>query len=180
MGQYFMGVILGNNRKTVKSYMLAHDYGNGLKIMEHSWQNNKFVSTFESLILDNPQRVVWAGDYAENCGGRKTNIYQRCFGEGKKSNKIKPSVKGLTIAESRYVINHSKKVYVDKLKVPAVDGYTMHPLPLLTCEGNGSGGGDFYGSDARGLVGKWARNIVSVSATQPVGYKELLFDLIEN
>ena len=66
MGQYYKPAILGNNRKTVKSYMLAHDYGTGLKIMEHSWQNNKFVSTFESLILDNPQRVVWAGDQLLN------------------------------------------------------------------------------------------------------------------
>jgi len=182
MGQYYKPVILGNNRKTVKEWMYSHEYGNGLKLMEHSWIGNKFVGTFEGIILNNPQRVVWAGDYAENCSGRKTNIYSRCFDEddkGKKSTKINPT-KLLTTDESRYVINHTKKVYVDKLKVPIVDNYTIHPLPLLTCEGNGSGGGDFYGTDTKGLIGKWARNIISVSATKPVGYKELIFDLVED
>jgi len=57
--------------------------------------------------------------------------------------------------------------------------YKIHPLPLLTCEGNGQGGGDFYGEDNKKLIGKWARNRISIESTKPKGYAELIFDLKE-
>jgi hypothetical protein len=79
------------------------------------------------------------------------------------------------------------KEYVDKKKVPISDiweddkgkewPFAIHPLPLLTCEGNGRGGGDFYKEDP--LVGKWARNRVTVSKTKPKGYTEIEFNLFE-
>ena len=78
MGQYYMPVILADNKKTVKKFIYSHNYGNGMKLMEHSYIGNNFVSAFESLIQDNPQRVVWAGDYADECKQRKSNIYDRC------------------------------------------------------------------------------------------------------
>jgi hypothetical protein len=60
------------------------------------------------------------------------------------------------------------------------DGWRIHPLPLLTCEGNGRGGGDYRGESD--LVGRWSRDLISV---EPVlaeleGYKEITFDLIES
>jgi hypothetical protein len=71
------------------------------------------------------------------------------------------------------------KQYVDKERVfPDKDGWKIHPLPLLTCEGNGRGGGDYGGID-RYLVGLWARNRISVSNDIPDGYEELLFTLHE-
>lgn len=171
MGQYYNAVILKENKKTVKSFMYPHDYENGAKLMEHSWVGNNFVDTFESLIKDNPQRVVWAGDYADECKGHKTNVCSRC----KDKLKVNPSEKMAT----KFVINYTKKVYVDKDNIPAVNGWKIHPLPLLTCEGNGRGGGDFR-EDEKGLVGSWARDLVSVSNTIPNGFKEILFHLQEN
>ena len=53
----------------------------------------------------------------------------------------------------------------------------MHPLPILTCEGNGRGGGDFHKGDD--LVGKWARNRVTVANEVPEGYSEIEFNLFE-
>jgi hypothetical protein len=53
----------------------------------------------------------------------------------------------------------------------------MHPLPILTCEGNGRGGGDFHKGDP--LVGKWARNRVTVANRKPKGYTELEFNVYE-
>ena len=54
MGQYYNPTILADNKKTVVKWMYSHDYGNSLKLMEHSYIGNKFVAAFESLITNNP------------------------------------------------------------------------------------------------------------------------------
>jgi hypothetical protein len=172
MGQYYKAVVLKDNKKTVEKFVTSWSYGNGSKLMEHSWIKNPFVKSFESLIHNNPKRVVWAGDYADECKGLKTNVYDRC------NDKLEVKPNELNISDSRFVINHSKKMFVDKRKVLDNDGWQIHPLPLLTCEGNGRGGGDFRGESD--FVGSWARDLISVSKDLPNGYKELVFDLIED
>ena len=37
-----------------------------------------------------------------------------------------------------------KKEFVNKDTMPNNDDWLVHPLPLLTCEGNGRGGGDYW------------------------------------
>lgn len=172
MGQYFKAAILGDNKKSVKAWVSSWDYDSGSKLMEHSWMENGFVKRFELLIHDKPQRVVWAGDYADNCKGLKTNVYDRCTDK----NQVKPEY-ALSLLDSMYVINHTKKQFVVKTKVPSVDGWRVHPLPLLTCEGNGRGGGDYRGEES--IVGSWARDVISVSANCPEGYEELEFLISE-
>lgn len=180
MGQYYKPCILAKNKKTVLQWVYSHSFGSGLKLMEHSWAKNPFVRAVESLIYQNPQHIVWGGDYAENCKGRKSNTYDRC----KDSNEVRPETK-LTDKETRFVVNHTKKQYVDKTKVPKdTDGWKIAPLPLLTCEGNGQGGGDFYVVPERqqgntSIIGKWARDLISIEPEKPQGYKELVFDLVE-
>jgi hypothetical protein len=173
MGQYYRGCILADNKKTVKAWMYSHSYNNGLKLMEHSWIKNNFVRAFETLILSNPKRVVWGGDYAEPDNGLKTNTYQRC----KDELEVKPTVPKTT---GNYIVNHSQKMFVNKKNVvKATDGWQIHPLPLLTCEGCGNGGGDFFGEDPKNLIGSWARDIISIEKVKPKGYTELIFDLVE-
>lgn len=181
MGQYYKPVVLAKNKKTVIKWMYSHDFQNGLKLMEHSWLTNDFVRAFESLIYRNPQIVVWGGDYAEPCASRKSNTYQRCNDK----NNVKPELIAFE-KDCQFIINHTKKLFVDTTKVPRItakwaegEDYRIHPLPLLTSEGNGQGGGDFRGDDPNHLVGSWARNLISVDDTAPTGYKELIFDLIE-
>ena len=175
MGQYYKPVILANNKKTPIKWMYSHDYGSGLKLMEHSWMKNDFVKTFEALLINTPQRVIWAGDYADEEKGKKTNVYSRC----EDYNQVKPTIK--TKTQHRYIVNHSQKTFVDKWKTPKDnDGWQIHPLPLLTCDGNGRGGGDFRGESK--LVGSWARDIISVESSKyaiPEGFTETIFDLIE-
>jgi hypothetical protein len=148
--------------------------------MEHSWAKNPFVRAVESLIYQNPQHIVWGGDYAENCKGNKTNTYQRCT----ESKEVKPETT-LTDDDTRFIVNHTKKQYVDKTKVPKDnDDWCIAPLPLLTCEGNGQGGGDFFVVPDREqgnvcIIGFWARDLISVEPTKPTGYVEIVFDLIE-
>ena len=176
MGQYYKPAILGENKKTVIKWMYSHDYGNGLKLMEHSYIGNGFVSAFESLILNKPQRVVWAGDYAEPCKRRKTNVYKRCL-DGNNVVTIDPP----TLEQTRYIINHSKKLYVDKNNYKAIDAddWQIHPLPLLTSEGNGQGGGDYYSKNDANLIGTWARDVISVSDKAPEDYNELKTNFAE-
>jgi hypothetical protein len=191
MGQYYYPISIEK-----KQSICAHDYFNGLKLMEHSWIGNNFVGVVERLIAEGGSwfgtHIVWAGDYADTelDDGDMTdvNLYDMfsknlydMFGE----NKINPKFKGRK-PNYRYVINMDTKQFVDKKKVPVSNTWTnpktgkkvthhIHPLPLLTCEGNGRGGGDYWGEEE--IVGSWARNRVTVSTKKPIGYEEIAFNL---
>ena len=173
MGQYYYPIVLSADGKIVV-WMLAHRYGNGLKLTEHSFIGNNFVSTFEFGLspegIYHKSRVVWAGDYADEEPEGK-NLHKMCS----EYNEIRPDEKNTD--KYRFIVNHSKRLFVDKTKVPTKDGFTLHPLPLLTAEGNGRGGGDYR--DGEPLVGSWARDIISVEETAPTDYEELLFNLVE-
>jgi hypothetical protein len=66
----------------------------------------------------------------------------------------------------RFVVNHTKRQFVDKNSVKEHEnGYRIHPLPFLTVEGNGRGGGDYFGSSE--LIGSWARDVISVEQFAP-------------
>ena len=174
MGQYYYPIILNSDGKIVV-WMCAHNYNNGLKLMEHSYLGNNFVSTFEfGLSPEGPHyksRVVWAGDYADKELDQEKNLYQMCD----EYTMISPQVKETKMY--RYIINHSKKQFVDKTKAPKQENFAVHPLPLLTCEGNGRGGGDYRGESP--LIGSWARDIISVEEVAPEGFEELVFDLMD-
>ena len=174
MGQYYYPIILNSDGKIVV-WMCAHNYNNGLKLMEHSYLGNNFVSTFEfGLSPEGPHyksRVVWAGDYADKELDQEKNLYQMCD----EYTMISPQVKETKMY--RYIINHSKKQYVDKTKAPKQENFALHPLPLLTCEGNGRGGGDYRGESP--LIGSWARDVISVEEVAPEGFEELVFDLMD-
>jgi len=172
MGQYYSPVILSDNKKEVLKTIYSHDFGNGLKLMEHSYLENEFVATFESEIIDSPKRIVWAGDYADEENGEDYNLYNLAD-DAPKLTKLNTSS-----METNFLINHDKKLYVDKAKIKVgMFDLRIHPLPLLTCEGNGRGGGDYRGDSD--LVGTWARDNISCSKEKPEGFEELIFDLVE-
>jgi hypothetical protein len=172
IGQYYKPCVLAKDKKTVKKWVLSFDYENGLKLMEHSYVENNFVKAFETLITNNPQHVVWGGDYAEHDIGTEkkgTNTYHRCTDK----KQVKPFVPTTT---GNFVVNHTKKLYVDKSKMPlAAKGWDahIHPLPLLTAEGNGQGGGDYMCKGSAKLVGTWARDLISIESEKPTDFKEL-------
>ena len=176
MGQYYKPVSVEK-----REHVYSHDFGNGLKLMEHSWLTNGFVAVVEDLIAEggawNGDKIVWAGDYADEEKNRKSNLYGLCKTE------ITPEA---TKNKYRYVLNTDTKEFVDKTKIPVSDvyvedekeyPYVIHPLPILTCEGNGRGGGDLHKESD--FVGKWARNRVTVANEVPEGYTELNFNLYE-
>lgn len=183
MGQYYMPISIEK-----KEFVLSHDYGNGLKLMEHSWIGNAFVGVVENLIKKGGQwynnHILWAGDYADDEKEQERNYYGIVSETGTKLMPVQNKDTNL-----RYLVNFDKKEFVDLKKVPVSDVWTdengneynfnIHPLPLLTCEGNGRGGGDYRGESP--LIGKWARDRVTIRKTKPKNkkYKELIFDLTE-
>ena len=179
MGQYYKPIILtrGNN---VKAWAYSHDYDNGLKLMEHSWKGNNFVDRIASELIEKKAKVVWAGDYADaelDKNGNELkckedydiNLNRLC-----KGSKILPNKDcKIDYDTYRFFVNHDKKEYVDMTELPLTEmwndsDYRVHPLPLLTCEGNGRGGGD-YRAKGRSVkyVGKWARDYISLEKEQP-------------
>lgn len=178
MGQYYYPINIDR-----KEYVYSHDYGNGLKLMEHSWIGNNFVGTVMNLLRKGgnwfKNHIVWSGDYADNEPGTEKNLQSIMDDEGTKINPPVSEAEGL-----RYLKNIDKNEFVDLKKVPAVkyawtsDAWQIHPLPLLTCEGNGRGGGDFHGGKDE-LIGIWARNRIVAQKSKPKNCKEIIFDLVE-
>lgn len=169
MGQYYYAIILDESGKIV-AWMNASPYGEGVKLMEHCYLNSVFVNTFEFLL--NPEgpyyksRVVWGGDYADNENGQEVNLYHLCNED--ESKLLTPREKDAS--KYCYIVNHTKRQYVDKGKF-----HTIHPLPLLTAEGNGRGGGDY--DHAPPVVGSWSRDVISVEEALPEGFEQIVFEL---
>lgn len=163
MGQYYKAIILGeaklSKQEIIRIFMEAWNYNNGAKLTEHSYLLNPFVNAFEFLLTPEgmfyKSRVVWAGDYADSEDDLEKNLYQLTDGQTEKQ--YLGNIKNTE--DYRYIINHTKKQYVDKHK--KTGNYVFHPLPLLTAEGNGRGGGDYHGIDEN-LIGIWARDVISV------------------
>ena len=216
MGQYYKPIFLSDNNKPILS-ATCYDFGSGAKLMEHSWMLNPFVRFIENQLMLQAQKLVWAGDYADNenpetitnkeikalsCEDSEywnaeilkkegVNLYSLSELVGKithdetiPKDKSKYDYKYKKIAplQAKYLINYDKKEFVNKTKVPKdSEGWQIHPLPLLTCEGNGRGGGDFRGDEVK-LIGRWSRDKIGVATKKsevPKDFKEIIFDLTE-
>jgi hypothetical protein len=97
-------------------------------------------------------RIVWAGDYADAEPNSDKNLHSMCEGKD-------PFVYRAPLVSYTYLVNHTKKVYVKK-------NAGLHPLSLLTAEGNGRGGGDYDGPNME-MVGTWARDVISMENEAP-------------
>ena len=61
MGQYYMPILRDEAGNFCAFY--SHTYGNGLKLMEHSYIGNNFVNAVCNQIYKKPHNVCWFGDY---------------------------------------------------------------------------------------------------------------------
>ncbi|SLH40537.1 Uncharacterised protein [Mycobacteroides abscessus subsp. massiliense] len=214
MGQYYAPVIINQrSNPEVQQWFYSHIYGQGLKLMEHSYVNNSFVRAVETYLLAHPEglRIVWAGDYADAEPEGESNLYERTYGPNGDDHNWSTSVvyqQGLQplypgfemddkvagsqfvidtpLANSddvRFLINHDRKIYIDTANAPLAypdepewGEYRLNPLPLLSAEGCGRGGGDY--ADVPG-VGSWARDLLTVASEPlphyaPIDFAELL------
>lgn len=183
MGQYYKAIILGEKpsdatqpREIIRLWSSPHDYGYGAKLMEHSYFHIHFVLNLEYQLSPEGMfyrsRVVWAGDYADDeplqdSDAESQTLYHLCKEDGTHLPLPHHDTK-----DYPYLVNHTKKQYVNKEKEE------IHPLPLLTAEGNGRGGGD-YGGHNEELCGTWARDVISIEMEAPADYEELICEFEE-
>ena len=171
MGQYYQVIILGEKNIHIHEIIRVYiEPWYGTKLLEHSYINNNFVNAVEFLLSPEgifyKSRILWAGDYADPEEGLGTNLYN--MSHQVSSKEFKPST--IISNEYKYIINHTKKLYVNK------DKYKLyHPLPLLVAEGNGRGGGDYVDKPDEDFVGMWARDVISIEKDKPDDYTELNF-----
>lgn len=164
MGQYYIAVFID---KTGQLYYVETYYG--LKLTEHACNGTDIVRKVENLLRPGGRcygmRVVWAGDYAANELGKDYNLYHA-------PGKINLTNTTECVETLRYVVNHTKRQYVDMSKISTRER-AFHPLPILTAEGNGLGGGDYSGS--YNGVGQWSRDEITMENTKPVDFTEIAF-----
>lgn len=175
MGQYYHAVILDKDKQTPVKMWHAHDFMDGLKLVETCYIGNPTVGALEEFIYNNPQPVLWIGDYADKQLYDKSNAVRQA-----------PTENDLDSLEGTYVINHDKKqFYVRPEQRRDKEGnrlITINPLSLLTCEGNDKGSGDYYSKDEDKMnnIGIWARDTISLSFTYPGDdYTEVNFDFYD-
>jgi hypothetical protein len=164
MGQYYEAVILASaDAGVILAWLSALSFCSGQKLMEHSYMDNPFMAAVEHLLSPMGRfyksRLVWAGDYAD----REPDSDKNLFHMVDKRHEI-GYVTGVKAAPYyRYIVNHSKRLYVDKSRCVG----TVHPLSLLTADGSGRGGGDYEGSN-EDLIGTWARDVISMETHLPL------------
>ena len=102
-------------------------------------------------------------------------LYKRCWAcDGKAVDTTDFTLDGF------FLINHTKKQYVDcseyyKRSITS-DGWCLHPLPILTCIGNGLGGGDYTSpttDSTEHYIGAWAWDEISIADKPVDGYCEI-------
>lgn len=162
MGQYYLALILDETGKITRMVMPGD--GEGAKLMEHAYINTNIVSVVEHWLIHHPQRVVWAGDYAQKEPNEDLNLYHKA--EEPENLKLWDDEKKSHDPTHRFIVNHNKKLIL-KLKDRGTSNQ-IHPLPLLTAEGNGEGCGDYYGKN-EDQVGTWSRDLISVETDDSVG-----------
>lgn len=194
MGQYYYPINIDK-----KEFIDTWDYNNGAKLMEHSYIGNNMMNVIEQLLspegLWHKCRLIWAGDYADEENDeqikkliedvyllKENENHKRDHGENFNLHHIANiNFSKITPQKEKrwqFIVNHSKKLFVDKIKVEedpntseSTGKWAIHPLSILTAEGNNRGGGDYHKEDER--IGSWARDIISMENKIPKGYKEI-------
>ena len=166
--------------------------------MEHSWVGNNFVNAVLSHIKDNPMRVAWVGDYSDSVDittfgngfitGKRSflHYYRKAWGDKSKA----PLVDGAELFPLRtnhaafFLVNNTKNCYIDLQHYVEqnsvfygndTEPWCVNPLPLLTCIGNGQGGGDYFETLGAGDVGTWAFDEIYITEEKPAGMAEATF-----
>lgn len=168
MGQYYNPVINGivYSMQSVQ-FRKGHDIRqyNSLKLTAHSMFDNFFINFLAWELYKSPKTVLWCGDYSEE---NKTLGISDVDEVDIDAQELKP----FDFTE-KYLVNHTKGIYFDLGKVYNKSDI-FFPIPILTCTGNGKGGGDYFGALNSDMVGTWKGNVLEItnkSDGEPFGYQ---------
>lgn len=169
---------------------------NSVKLMEHSWWNNEFLTNFCARLYERSREnnkethILWLGDYAELDGLSSLEGLSACFARVVQRSWLKqalqdPNRKEIDIGNTnpdfslinKFLVNTTKQEFINCTTYyncnHDVDDWYIHPLPLLTAVGNGKGGGDYFGVNNE-LVGRWAGDALYIDDEEPVEpFKEI-------
>lgn len=196
MGQYY-NVVMEETKKDGKRIQYINDYC-GAKLMEHSYIGNDFTDFVCGKLMNNPMRVTWYGDYADesslpnkeaakfyNENKEMENIWvnEETIKESKNIWVNKETLKnyGPIDINNKYLVNHTLKCYINmKLYCFENDnlGWIVNPLAILTAISNGAGSGDYYGENKE-KAGLWAWHIVEFTEEAPKDYEQVEFTFYE-
>jgi hypothetical protein len=203
MGQYYIPLLIAESGEVAT--LDPHEYGNGLKLMEHSWIGNDFVNVALSLIKGIRKKIAWIGDYSDDYDGSAyesalpheefMEYYKKAWCDGYESNRLSQdrissedmSILSRQTEKKGYLVNHDKKQYLNLTRYfdKSVFSYgregertwCVNPLPLLTACGNGRGGGDYSDEYPNyDQVGIWAFDTLEYSDKFPEEYER--FDVV--
>lgn len=201
MGQYYTPVEIlyfGDGTHFVISFScqvkgLGH---NGVKLMEHSWWNNEFLTNFCARLYERSREnnkethILWLGNYAELDGLSSLEGLSACFARVVQRSWLKQALQDHNRKEidigntnpdfsliNKFLVNTTKQEFINCTTYyncnHDVDDWCIHPLPLLTAVGNAEGGGDYFGVNNE-LVGRWAGDALYIDDEEPVEpFKEI-------
>ena len=165
MGQYYVAIIMDAAGRFIRAWFNPHNYEYGAKLTEHCGVKSAFVAAVSQQICPTGalyrSAVAWAGDYAPMEEGMDVNLYDSIDLVPNQKKGIAPAAAAATASAYPFLVNWSKQLYVDTRKES-----NFSPLPLLTAEGNGLGGGDYNGT-SMDLIGTWARDELSFESAPP-------------
>lgn len=187
MGQYYMPV-LTQGKKTIMYRNYVKEEGKKeyifLKLMEHSWWGNSYVTAIAKKLYKKSGRLAWYGDYTDDVMDKITSsdgttapINPLIWAQAHNDIYMQPYLKATNFnLQDKYLINLTKKEYVDLTAYyndNIEDEWCIHPLPLLTATSNGRSGGDYYGINQH-LVGRWMYDRIIIRDKAPnKQYKQL-------
>lgn len=186
MGQYYKACLFKDD--CVYRVFSPWHYGNGQKLMEHSYIENDYVNLILAYLKKNgPCNIAWVGDYSSDVIEYRYNtpelrtmlwmMYITAWHESieyevRENSKDFPKEIYNSYAEiewgpskinkfTGYVINLTKNEAFElpKHTFEELDDDPIHPLPLLTSTSNGLGGGDYSGTHMD-LIGTWAGDLI--------------------
>jgi hypothetical protein len=194
MGQYYIAVFLNSDGRIVGYVQPFY----GSKLMEHSYLKDETMTVVEGILHKENYRLVWAGDYADpeeyDFTIDEKNILLKYLNESNNNNEVTElqtdaynlyGICGVTNNDYidneiktidrkvyyRYIINHSKKKYIDKSTLSDNNNnyFIINPLSILTADGNGRGGGDYKGYNKQ-YAGCWIKDVITVDNIIPNEY----------
>lgn len=177
MGQYYLCYVNHNGKQKVFDNYVDKER-EGLKIMEHSWWLNSLVGNVVNDLFYNKGQVCWVGDYyyeddyaQVNCGKELVKAIGEYVWNNKEAKKVRGSSKKVRYLTNLIIVNHTKKQILVCDDYYAQSSYTekwydeewqacIHPLPLLTCSANHSGG-SYYGPNQEDC-GIWFNDVLEI------------------